>query len=307
MTSTLAIIGAVVMDILVETPRMPQGSDSIHVPRIQVMTGGKAANAAVAFVRLGERAHLIGNVGADAFGSQALAALRAEAVEVAGVHVDPAASTGAGVLLVEPDGQTAFLIAPGANQTLTTAQLEASLRPLLPHLDGLLFNFEAPESCLLLAAEMAHDHGIPVFVDAGPYRPYSPVLWRHALVLTPNESEATAIVGHPVDDDASALAAAHELLAQGPQAIVLKRGERGALVVTPNFHAFVPAFLVPVVDTSGAGDAFTAGLVAAMLQGQTLVEAVGYANACGAVAASRFGTMLSMPTAAEVQAFMDRQ
>jgi len=306
LSPTLAIIGSVVMDILVETPRMPLGGDNIHVPRIQVMTGGKAANAAAAFVRLGGRSHLIGNLGADAFGPLALAALEAEGVDVAGIHVDAAAPTGAGVLLVEPHGHTAFLIAPGANQTLTPGQLESSLLPLLPHLDGLLFNFESPESCLLLAVDMARAQGIPIFVDAGPYRPYSPALWRHAAILTPNAPEAAAITGHAVEDEASALAAARTLLAHGPQAVVLKLGERGALLVTADGHAFIPAYPIQAVDTAGAGDAFTAGLVGAVLRGQTLAAAVRNANACGAVAASRFGTMVTMPTQAQVAELMSR-
>ncbi len=301
MSPTIAIIGSIVTDIVVQTPRIPASGENMHAPRIQVMTGGKAANAAVAFRRLGGRAHLLGNTGADGFGQQARVDLEAEGVDISGVGADPDQPTGSGVLLVEPDGQTAFIIAPGANLTLKPQQLEANLRPLLPHLDGLLFNFESPEACLLLAADLARAHDVPIFVDAGPDRPYSPELWRDAAILTPNQPEAEAIVGYPITDDESAVAAARDLLARGPQSVVLKLGARGALLASADTIQHIPAFPITAVDSAGAGDAFTAGLTLAVLQGRALPQAVRFANACGAVAASRFGTMPAMPRLAEVE------
>ena len=304
MTPTLAIIGSIIIDIMVQTPRLPASSENVHASRIQAMVGGKAANAAATFARLGGSVYLLGNTGDDFFGAWARAQLQAEGIDVSWVHSDASAATGAGILLVEPDGQTAFVIDPGANQTLTPPQLAASLQPLLPQLDGLLLNFESPEPCLLLAVEMAHACSLPIFVDAGPYRPYSPDLWRHAALLTPNEPETAALVGHPLTDDASVVAAARMLLAQGPQAVVIKRGARGALAATSDGESYHPAFSVPIVDSAGAGDAFTAGLVWATLNGQPLSQAVRFANACGAIAVSRLGTMPAMPSLAEVQELM---
>ena len=304
MPPTIAIIGSIVADIVVQTPHIPASGENMHVPRIQVMTGGKAANAAVAFRRLGGRAHLLGNTGADEFGRQGRVDLEAEGVDISGICTDPDHPTGSGILLVEADGQTAFMIAPGANQTLKPNQLEKHLRPLLPQLDGLLFNFESPEDCLLLAADLARSHDIPIFVDAGPDRPYSPELWRDAAILSPNQPETEAIVGFSLDSDDSTIKAAKSLLDHGPKAIVLKLGPRGALLATLEHTKFLPAFPIQVVDSAGAGDAFTAGLVLAALQGQALPQAVRFANACGAVAASRFGTMPAMPRLAEVQAML---
>ena len=301
MPPTIAIIGSIVADIVVQTPRIPGSGENMHVPRIQMMTGGKAANAAVAFRRLGGRAHLLGNTGADEFGRQGRVDLDAEGVDISGICTDPDQPTGSGILLVEPDGQTAFMIAPGANQTLKPDQLEKHLRPLLSHLDGLLFNFESPEDCLFLAADLARSHDIPIFVDAGPDRPYSSELWRDATILSPNQPETEAIVGYPITDDESAIVAAQDLLARGPQNVVLKLGERGALLANRDTIQHIPAYAITAVDSAGAGDAFTAGLVLAVLQGQALAQAVQFANACGAVAASRFGTMPAMPRLAEVE------
>lgn len=299
-STSIAIIGSIVADIVVQTPHLPHSGENLHVPRIRVMTGGKAANAAVAYVRLGGRSYLVGQMGADAFGSQARHDLLAEGVDISGVNIDPHTPTGSGILLVEPDGQTAFLIDPGANQTLTPTQLERSLSPLLPHIGGLLFNFESPEVALRLAVKRAREQGIPYFVDAGPYRPYSSELWRHAAILSPNQAETEALVGYAITSDEAALAAARDLLAQGPQSVVLKLGARGALLVTADQAEFISPPRIQVVDSAGAGDAFTAGLVMAVLRGESLTAAVRFANACGAVAASRLGTMTAMPRQGDI-------
>jgi len=293
---TIAVIGSIVMDIIVETPRIPGSGENLHARQVTPATGGKAANAAVAFTRLGGRSHLISNVGEDAFGDEALRTLKREGVDIAGVGRGHDAPTGAGVLLVEPDGQTAFIIAPGANLTLTPTEVEERLRPLLGQIDGLLFNFEAPEDALLRAVELARDADVPIFVDAGPARPYSPELWHHAAILSPNQPETEAIVGFSIDTDAAARAAASALLAQGPRAVVLKLGARGALLATPDDMRFFPAFPIRPVDAAGAGDAFTAGLVWARLQGWSWERSLRWANACGGLAAARLGAMPSMPS-----------
>ncbi len=301
---TIAVIGSIVMDIIVETPRIPGSGENLHARQVTPATGGKAANAAVAFTRLGGQAHLLSNVGTDAFGDEALATLGDEGVSIAGVGRVHDAPTGAGVLLVEPDGQTAFIIAPGANLTLTPDDVDARLKPILGEIDGLLFNFEAPEEALLRAVDLARAANVPIFVDAGPARPYTPELWRHAAILSPNQPETEAIVGFALDSDAAARAAASVLLAQGPRAVILKLGARGALLATPDMMQFFPAFPIRPMDAAGAGDAFTAGLAWARLQGWGWEQSLYWSNACGALAAARLGAMPAMPTHTEVTAFL---
>ncbi len=296
----LAVMGSVVADIVVQAPRLPRSGENMHVQRVQAMTGGKASNAAVAFCRLGGRAFLLGQTGTDVFGQQARRDLQAEGVDISALLRDPQTPTGAGILLVEPDGLTAFMIDPGANQTLKAADLQAVLPRVLAQVQGLLFNFESPAACLYEAMDRAQAQGLPIFVDAGPARPYPSELWQQATILSPNQPETEALVGYGIESDEAALTAAHDLLAQGPHAVVLKLGARGALWSTNDGHAFVPAQPIQLVDSAGAGDAFTAGLVLATLQGTPLPQAVAYANRCGAIAAARPGTMQAMPYRSEV-------
>ena len=301
----IIVIGSIIMDIVVQTPRIPHSGENLHARDLLTITGGKGANAAVALTRQQARAHLITNVGADAFGRDALATLARERVDASAVGQVYDAGTGAAVLLVEPDGQTAFVVVPGANLSLTPEQVETRLTTLLPHTQALLFNFEVTEAALMRAVDMAQAAGVPIFVDAGPARPYSPELWRHAAVLSPNEPETEALVGYSIASDEAAQQAARELLAQGPQAVVLKLGARGALLATATQMQFFPAFKIQAVDAAGAGDAFTAGLVWARTQGWAWEAAMRWANACGALAASRLGAMPAMPTRAQVESFLN--
>jgi ribokinase len=172
--------------------------------------------------------------------------------------------------------------------------------------DAVMVNFEIPEETVRAVVEAGHARGVPVIVDAGPPRHYAPETWCHASVLSPNRLETETLVGHALPDDAGLERAAQELLARGPAAIVLKLGARGALACTAAGNQWVPGYHVPVVDTTGAGDAFTAGLALALAEGRPLGEAVRFANAAGAVAVTRLGALSAMPTRQEVAALMGR-
>ncbi len=300
----IVVMGSMIMDIIVETPHLPRRGENIHAHRVTASAGGKGANAAVAWTRLGGHAYLISNVGADLFGREMLRVLQEEGVDVRAVGVVPDTPTGAGVLLVDPSGETSFIIAAGANMTLKAEEGAARLKPLLAEVDGLLFNFEIAEEALLQAVRLAEEAKVPIFVDAGPARPYSPRLWRHAEILSPNRTEAEALVGFRIREDADARAAASALLSQGPRAVVLKLDARGALLATQERMTFFPAFPIRPVDAAGAGDAFTAGLVWARLQGWPWERAMTWASACGALAAARLGAMRAAPRREEVMAFL---
>ena len=148
------------------------------------------------------------------------------------------------------------------------------------------------------------DYGVPVIVDAGPARPYKPETWRDCTILTPNEQETETLVGHPVSDDTTAERAARKLLEMGPSAVVLHRGAHGALLVTSDETIHIPSFSVDVVDTTGAGDAFSGTLCVAVAEGLPHADAIRRANAAGALAVTRLGTLPIMPTRQEVDALL---
>ncbi len=301
---TMAVVGSAFADITVRTPRLPHSGENLYVDELTHTTGGKGSNAAVTLARHGARAHLITNVGADPAGEQVRAFLAAEGIGLSGLGCDPQAPTGTVVMLAEASGETCYLVYPGASRTLSAGAVEERLAPLLPGLDAIYLNLEAPEEALLAAARLARRHSIPLYVDAGPERSMPPALWAQAALLSPNRSEAAVHAGMSIATLPDAERAARLLLAQGPALVVVKLGDQGALLVGQWGSEQIPAFAVPVVDPAGAGDAFTAGLAWALLQGQPPPDAVRWANACGALVVGRLGTAPAMPSREEVAAFL---
>ncbi len=302
--ATVAVVGSLITDLIVRTPHLPARGENILAYGLHIGPGGKGANAAVAARRLGAEVVLVGRVGDDGFGHQELEALRAEGVQTAGVGIDPHHPTGAAVILVDDGGENTILVVIGANDHLTPDHVAGALDPLWDRLDVLLVDFEIPAATVRAAVELGRARGIPVIVDAGPPRPYGPEIWAGAHVLSPNRLELATLVGRPVETEAEVRAAARELLHAGPDAVVVKLGARGAYLVTRDLEQSIPAFSVPVVDTTGAGDAFMGALAVALAEGKPLPEAIRFANAAGALATTRVGTLPVMPRRQEVESLL---
>ncbi len=302
----IAVIGSIIADLAVRTPRVPTVGENLRADSFALRPGGKGANAAVAVARTGAEAVLVGCIGDDDFGRMEMHNLRQEGVSVDTVVVDAEASTGVALVMIDAKGENTILVINGANDYLGAEAVARALESHRGTLDGMLINFEIPESAVAAGVRMGREQGIPVVVDAGPPRSYAPETWGGCTILTPNALETATLVGHPVRDEAAARQAALELLAAGPRAVVLKRGARGALLLTEEREVQIPAFLVDVVDTTGAGDAFSAALTVAIAEGVPLEEAVRRANAAGALAVTTFGTMPAMPTRRDVDEFLAR-
>ena len=303
----IAVIGSVVIDLAVQTPRLPARGETLLADNFKIGPGGKGANAAVAVQRAGAAAVLLGCIGDDDFGRMEMAALQAEGVDVSAVTIHPEASTGVGIAMIDADGENTILGVLGANDSLNPDDVTHALTLHRETLDGILVNFEVPEPAVAAAVQLGVDYGVPVIVDAGPARPYAPKTWRDCTILTPNEQETETLVGYPVPDDATAERAARELLGMGPNAVVLHRGAHGALLLTSDDTIHIPSFSVNVVDTTGAGDAFSGALSVAVAEGLPLVDAIRRANAAGALTVTRLGTLPIMPTRQEVDTFLENQ
>ena len=301
---SIAVIGSIIMDLAVATPRVPETGENLLARGFQMGPGGKGANAAVALARMGAHSYLLGRVGDDHFGRAELETVRQAGVDTTAVVIDPERHTGIAIIMVDDQRENTILVAIGANAGLDAAYVEQALAARWADLDAVLVNFEIPEAVVRTVIEGAHRHHVPVVVDAGPPREYGPETWRQATVISPNMQEASYLVGYPVEDEAAARRAALDILAWGPEAVVVKMGKLGALLVAPTESRLVPGYAVEVVDTTGAGDAFTSAMTLALAERKPLPEAVRLGNAAGALAVTRFGTMSAMPTRDEVETFL---
>jgi ribokinase len=304
MTPSIASIGSMVIDILLYTPRVPQTGENFIAHSFHIGPGGKAANAAAAIAKIGAHSLIVGAIGDDEFGKMLLNGLQQEHVDCSVLKIDSKLQTGMGFVMVNDQRENTIQVVMGANDHVSADYVKDALGANAKTLSAILVDFEIPEDGVAAAVRFGRDNNIPVIVDAGPPRPYSSETWRDCTILTPNEHETAAMVGYSIDEDEDAIRAARELLAKGPKAIVLKRGKRGALLLTADDLILMPVFAVEARDTTGAGDAFTAMFTVAMLENKPLRECVRYGNAAGAITATRVGTMSSLPTRNEVEQFL---
>lgn len=298
----VVVVGNINIDLLLKAPRMPQEGETLLAEDLKLIPGGKGANQAVAASRLGGEVVLIGRVGDDPFGAMLLENLKREAVGLEFVRQDAEATTGTAIVMVGPDGHNRILTALGANNRCSIEDINAASNAI-ERADIALVQLGVPLEVVDHLIEVCRVHQVPVVLDAGPIRDRPPRRWSEVDILSPNASEAQVLTGQRIEDIGTAGLACRKLLEAGAKTVVMKMGEKGALLARGNELYHFEAMRVPVVDTTAAGDAFTAGLALAWRSGQPLEEAVRYANCVGALAVTRWGAQPSLPMAEEVAAF----
>ncbi len=298
------MVGSINMDLVLEVDRLPEAGESRLGRRYSYVPGGKGANQAVAAARLGAEVTFVGRVGRDAHGGTLREHLAREAVHAELLATDQQAQTGFAVIPVEDGGRNRIMVYAGANLSIRVEDVQSAFRRSF---DALVVNLEIPPEIVEEACGQASRRGMPVFLDAGPVRELDLGKLGGLYVLSPNETETRAYSGLPCGTDEEAARASRRLAEiTGCRFVVLKLGERGAYLYESSSGRGqpVPGFRVKAVDTTAAGDAFTAGLTAQYLRTGDLGRAARYANAAGALAATRLGAQPSMPGRAEVEAFL---
>jgi ribokinase len=214
------------------------------------------------------------------------------------VQVVPDLATGTAIISVDASGQNSIVLSPGGNGRVDATDLD---RLSFSDYKLLLLQLEIPVEAVLAAARRAKESGLRVLLNPAPARELPDELTSLADILVPNETELRLLTSVSVTDIASAEEAARRLLERGPQNVIVTLGANGALIVSTQGAQYIPPFKVEAVDTTAAGDAFIGGFASALLQDQSIEEAVRYGCACGALAATKFGAQPSLPTKAEVE------
>jgi ribokinase len=298
----ILVVGSANMDLVVRAPRMPVGGETIMGRDFSTVRGGKGANQAIACARMGAEVWMLGCVGCDAFGDALVAGLESDGVRCDLMRQHPTTPSGIAIIIIDAEGENSIVVATGANAELTAEDV-ARVEDL-GRFDAVLTQLEAPLDAVQATLARARETGVLSILDAGPPSAEASVLLGEPDVLSPNETEAKALLGVPVTETVEPEEAADQLVARGARSVVLKLGAEGALVAGPECQEPVPAFRVDPVDTTGAGDAFTAALAVSLARGESLVRATTIGAAAGALAATVFGAAPSMPTAEAVERFM---
>ncbi|MFD5474134.1 ribokinase [Streptomyces sp. NPDC127105] len=294
----LLVVGSANADLVIGVERRPAAGETVLGSDLSVHPGGKGANQAAAAARLGARTALLARVGDDAHGRLLLDAQREAGVDPAGVLVG-GAPTGVALITVDPSGDNSIVVSPGANGRLTPEDVRAA-GALLRASRVVSAQLEIPLETVVEAVRNLAP-GSRFVLNPSPPRPLPRELLKACDPLIVNEHEAKVILGGPEAGDTPE-SWARGLLALGPRSVVITLGGEGALVASAEGAARVPSVKVDAVDTTGAGDAFTAALAWRLGAGASLEEAAAYAARVGAVAVTRRGAQESYPTAAEVDA-----
>jgi ribokinase len=282
------VVGSVNIDLVAAGGRMPRPGETVSMQRFAEVQGGKGGNQASAAAALGARVHFVGAVGSDHWGEAARADLAGRGVDVSGLATVEG-STGVAIILVDDDGENSIAIVPGANSAVAPSMVEAALAAIDAEDAVLVACLEIPVESVEAAARVATSRGWRVVLNPAPARELPASLTGAATVITPNETEAETLGGVDL------------LLASGAGAVVVTRGGGGTELHRPGAEPrHVLAARATVVDTTGAGDAFTAALAVALADGRGLEDAVRWASAAGAIATEGFGARGSQATAAQV-------
>jgi ribokinase len=293
------------MDFVVAVDRLPAPGETTLGRDFQMLPGGKGANQACAAGKLGASTRMIGRVGYDVFGDHLKASLSAAGVDVSGVHATRSQPTGVALIWVDLTGQNSIVVASGANHAMLASDVEA-MRPAFRGARFALFQLESPIDAVAAAIKLGRSEGARTMLDPAPAQPLSPDLLASVDILTPNEIEASILLGvapgRVSKEDAQQLA--RRLREHGPRAVVLKLGDQGCFYLDDASEIFSAGFQVSARDSTAAGDIFNGALAVALAEGQPVAEALRFANAAAAISVTRVGAQASVPSRADVDAFL---
>lgn len=277
----ITVVGSVNLDFVASGAALPRAGETVTGARLARHPGGKGANQALAARRLGADVRLVAAVGNDDMAEEALKLLRAAGVDLSATQYINGETTGVALIAVSQEGENQIIVCPGANEALDPGDVEGAS---IEHMMGVL---EVPAATLLAAAERATGF---VALNLAPAMPVPPALLARADLLIVNETEA-AFYGDTLH--APGRYVAISLGAAGAE--LWKDGQKIASATPPP---------VKVVDTTGAGDTFSAALTVSLIKGKSPEEALTYAVAAGSLACTKPGAQPSLPRRAEVEALL---
>lgn len=288
----ITVIGSINMDLSVSVSRNPAPGETIIGKSFQMIPGGKGANQAVAAARLGADVYMMGKVGDDEIGSQLIASLEKENIDLSGVSSASGTSSGIASITVT-DEDNSIVVVPGANYQVSPAYVREHAEQIAES-DIVIVQLEIPMETIEEIAHVCQEYDVPFILNPAPGQKVDYSILDQAAYITPNEGEREYILS---GEEA-------EVLPKWPGKLIVTKGEKGCVYHDGTERKFVPAFPVDFVDSTGAGDTFNGALAFCLASSFELSAACRYANAAAALSIKKYGAQAGMPTLQEVKDFL---
>lgn len=301
----LTVMGTFVADLAFRSKHLPTWGATILGSEFRLGPGGKGSNQAVAAARLGGNVSFVTKIGQDALGALARRTYEEEGVDTQFLFETAEHATGGATIIVdEASGENAIVVVPGAGFQLSCEDVDLA-RDLVAKSSVFTTQLELPVATVEHGLKLARSLGVTTILNPAPALPLPDSVYPLCDYMTPNESEAAGLTGQPVRSVADAERAADALLARGARNVIVTLGAQGALAKNSRIAKHVPAFDAgPVVETTGAGDAFNGGFAIALSEGLDLIAATRFGCAVAGISVTRHGTAPSMPRRSEVDALL---
>ncbi|HEY0008643.1 MAG TPA: ribokinase [Tepidisphaeraceae bacterium] len=297
----IVVIGSINMDLVLPCARLPVQGETLAAGALQLLPGGKGANQAVAAARLGASVCMIGRVGNDTFGRQLCAGLSHDGVDTRYVRTTRNTPTGTASIFLQKSGENSILLSSGANGKVTPADVNAA-KSVIRDADIVLLQLELPLATVAHAIALCRKLKVRTILDPAPAVKL-PEAFYEVDVLTPNEGEALVLAGGKTS---SPQETAKRLRKRGVKQVVLKLGARGAMHDDGTITN-ASGFRIKPIDTTAAGDAFTAAMGVGLAEGKEWPDVLRFANGAGALTCTKIGAQPSLPTRKEVDRLANRK
>ncbi len=303
----VAILGIFVADLAFRAGRMPGMGETIAGSGFKMGPGGKGSNQAVAAARVGAAVTIISRLGKDEFGASALATWRKEGITPRVVEMAGEPTGAAFIFVNDKTGDNAIIVVPGAASAITVADVDDAA-DVIRGSAVFVTQLEQPVAAARRGLEIAKSAGVVTMFNPAPAEAFDDAIYALSDYVTPNESEAEFLTGVPVTGIDAARKAGDVFLARGVGTALITLGKAGALLHNRHGSTLIPAIDAgPVVETTGAGDAFNGGFAAAIARGDSPEDAARFACAVAGISVTRAGTAPSMPTLAEVETLLAKR
>lgn len=301
----LLVIGSLNLDCVVNVDHTPVAGETILCDKMSMIPGGKGANQACAAGRLGAEVVMLGAVGKDMYADIQKESLSKAGVDVSRLVEREEENTGLAIITVNAEGDNSIVVIQGANATLSEKDIDDNL-DLIKECDIVIFQLEIPLNTVLYAAKKAKENGKTVILDPAPVpKKFPEELYRYVDIIKPNETELGMLTG--IENPEQHLEEAVSCLKKkGIKDVLVTLGEKGVYLEDRNAGADrIPAIKVQAVDTTAAGDSFTAALAIMLADGKSLKEAAIFANYVSAIVVTRKGAQSSIPALEEVMKYIE--